>query len=76
VVSPGGALPELVEEGKTGIITAGFTADDLVAAVLRYYEDPKLTEKCAAEGQKQAKRRFDIKTWIDDTTQAYTEASK
>ena len=67
---------ELVTDSKTGLIAAGFEAADLVAAVLRYYEDPKLAERCAAEGQKQAVERFSIERWVDETERAYLEAAR
>lgn len=76
VVTPGGALPELINDGKTGIIAEGFAAKDIVKAVSRYLEDPKLQEACAKAGQKVATENYRIQDWANKTIECYKEAVK
>lgn len=76
IVTPGGALPELVQDGATGLITTGFTALDIASTVKRYLSDPKLRESCAKEGQRVARSRFTIDDWVKQTIGTYLESAK
>ncbi len=76
VVTPGGALPELVKNNQTGIIADGFNHDDLIEAIERYINNPDLMSKCAQNGQKFAEENFNIKKWITETESIFSEVAK
>jgi glycosyltransferase involved in cell wall biosynthesis len=76
VVCPGGALRELVENGRTGIIAKGFTANDIANAIFKYIENPKLAERCSGAGEESAARRFDIKGWAEKTIDVYLKTAQ
>lgn len=76
VVTPGGALPELVENGKNGIVTKRFNHNDIAEAIEKYLDNPELMTKCAIEGRKWAQEKFEIGRWIKETEKVYVESSK
>jgi glycosyltransferase involved in cell wall biosynthesis len=56
-----GGLPELVEDGVTGMLVTGDPPDvqGLAAALLRYLRDPGLRQRQGAAGRLRAEREFD-----------------
>jgi glycosyltransferase involved in cell wall biosynthesis len=76
VVSPGGALPELVEDGKTGIVAKGFSAKELTGALNKVIEDKKLRSELAEAGKKEALNKFKVEEWADKTVEAYLGVAK
>jgi len=66
VVTPGGALKELVENGKTGIISEDFNHDKLVMAIEKYIKNAELRKKCASASQKFARKNFSMDKWINN----------
>jgi len=55
-----GGVPELVEDGTTGILVPPGDRVALAEALLRLANDPKLRQLMGEEGQKRARERFDI----------------
>jgi glycosyltransferase involved in cell wall biosynthesis len=76
VVTPGGALPELVTDGETGIVTAGFGHQELAKAIEKLITEPGKMNKIAENGQKHATENFGIEKWAKDTLEAYKKAAK
>jgi glycosyltransferase involved in cell wall biosynthesis len=76
VVTPGGALPELVIDGQTGIVAKGFGSQEIAEAIKRMISDKEQMQKMAAEGQKFVANNFGIEKWAKDTLEAYKEAAK
>ncbi len=74
VVAPCGSLPELVEDGRTGVVAAACTPDALAAAILRVLGDGEMTASIAAAGREAARARFSVQRWIEGTTAAFLEA--
>jgi glycosyltransferase involved in cell wall biosynthesis len=75
VVAPHGSLPELVEDGVTGIVAADSRPQALAASILRVVCDDDLASRVAAAGQEAARRRFSIDRWLEATAAAFAEAS-
>jgi glycosyltransferase involved in cell wall biosynthesis len=75
IVTPGGALPELVRDGETGVVADGFGAEDLAKAIRRMIESNK-TVRMAESGQASIRKNFDIRTSSANTMKIYMEATK
>lgn len=54
-----GGIPEIVEDGRTGVLVTPENTDDLAAAIGRMLGDTALRELIAAAGYAQAGSRFD-----------------
>jgi glycosyltransferase involved in cell wall biosynthesis len=76
VVAPYGSLPELVEDGETGIVATDRTPEALAASILRVACDRGLASRIAAAGQEAARERFSIDRWLESTSAAFAEASR
>lgn len=70
IVSPGGALPELVNDGETGFVATGFGAAELGEVLEKTIESNKLKE-IAQNGKRAAERSFSIERWVAETVQTY-----
>lgn len=76
IVSPRGALLELVKDGETGIVMDGTAKEDIVKAINNLISDPEKAKKLALAGQKSAKEKFGVDKWIKSTEDAFIEAAK
>lgn len=54
-------IPELVEDGETGLLFAPSDWNDLASTINRLLGDPALYERLAANGQAKVKEEFDIR---------------
>lgn len=64
-----GGVPELIEEGKTGLLVPPRDSGALARAILRLAKDPELRRRMGEAARKRALERFDIHR----TAQAYAE---
>jgi len=76
VVTPVGSLPELVQDGQTGIIAASTEPASLAAAIDRLINDDKLQKSISIKAQIAAKNNFDSRKWSEQTIKAYKETAK
>jgi glycosyltransferase involved in cell wall biosynthesis len=53
-------IPELVEDGRTGLLVTPARLDQLVEALARLLEDPALRERLTREGRKKVLAEFDV----------------
>jgi glycogen(starch) synthase len=60
VASRVGGLPEVVEDGRNGLLVPPDDPDALAAAVLTVLRDPGLAERLGAEGRVRAERDFGL----------------
>jgi glycosyltransferase involved in cell wall biosynthesis len=60
VASRVGGLPEIVEDGRNGLLVPPDDPDALAAAVLTVLRDPGLAERLGAEGRARAERDFGL----------------
>lgn len=76
VVTPGGALPELVVDGQTGIVATGFGRQELTKAIEKLIAEPKKMQKMAEAGQQFAAGNFGIERWVKSTLEVYKKATQ
>lgn len=76
IVSPYGALPELVEHKETGIVMDGASHSYITEAIESLSSNKTLMKKVATNGKKSALERFGIERWSKETEKVLLEASK
>jgi colanic acid/amylovoran biosynthesis glycosyltransferase len=60
VTSRVSGIPELVEDGVSGLLTTPSRIDELVAALERLLRDPELRARLAAAGRVKVAAEFDV----------------
>lgn len=76
IVSPGGALPEIVSQGKAGYIMDGFEPEDIRAAIRKLAKDSKLKKELTQRGQAFAQEHFSKEKWLQNIRKELLEATK
>jgi len=74
IASRVGGLPEIVEDGVTGLLVEN-RAPEVAAAILRLMGDPELRARMGAEARRRVEQRFTIGQMVDGTVAAYEEAA-
>jgi len=59
-----GGVPEVVEDGVTGILVPPSNPAEMASAIMKILADPEMMERMGKEGRKRAER-FDIKMAVD-----------
>lgn len=70
-----GALPELVENRITGILTPPGDALSMAAGILELLENPDLRKKMGEAGRQRALECFDLKRAMDQTISLYEKCA-
>ncbi|MBI4061801.1 MAG: glycosyltransferase, partial [Elusimicrobia bacterium] len=65
-----GGIPEVVEDGETGLLAAPRRPEELAAALTRLIDDESLRERLAAEGRRRV-GRFGLARMADDMEKIY-----
>jgi glycosyltransferase involved in cell wall biosynthesis len=73
VASRVGGIPEVVEDGVSGVLVPPSDAVALAAACSELLLDPAARERMGDEGAKRARDRFDITTAVENTAAVYRE---
>lgn len=73
VVTDSGGSPELVVDGESGLVVRSGDAHDLVAALLRLYNDTVLRAIIGRNAQHRIADHFRIETTITETAALYRE---
>jgi glycosyltransferase involved in cell wall biosynthesis len=68
-----GGCPELVEDGRTGLVVPPAQPGALASAILRLLEDARLRDEMGMAGKARAADEFGYKRWLDATELAYLE---
>jgi len=76
IVTPVGSLPELVTDGKTGLITGDTKPESIAVAIKTLFENKELAQKIAEAGIIDVRKRFAVEKWIQDTEKIYMETAK
>ena len=63
VAYPSGGIPELIDNGRTGILTGEATAESLADAILRLIADPERMAQLCAAGRREWERRFTLERY-------------
>lgn len=66
-----GGMPEMIEEGVTGLRCPIKDAPALARAILRLLDDPALGQRLAAEARRRVVERFSTDAMVDGTVRAY-----
>lgn len=66
-----GGIPEIVVNGKTGILVEAESAEALAQALIKLIRNPKLREKMAEAGKKRVLCEFDAKKMAEEYEKVY-----
>jgi glycosyltransferase involved in cell wall biosynthesis len=64
-------IPDLVIDGRTGLLVEPNDTQQLAAAIIRLCDDPELAAKLATEGRRYCYERFDISVSLEPLLQLY-----
>ena len=67
-----GAVREVIEDGRSGLVVPPLDADALANATLRLLSDPKLRARLGREGRRLAVERYGIRSSLDAHLEALT----
>lgn len=76
VVTAAGSLPELIENGKTGLVADGTSPEVLAAAITKQLNDPKSAETMAKASRAAALKRFNLQDFSSKTYSVFKEVTK
>lgn len=71
-----GCLPEMVDEGKTGLLVAAKNAPALARAIAQLLNQPRQAEAMGREARRQAEERFTMDRFVEQTIDVYRAALK
>lgn len=60
-----GGIPELIEDGHSGILFPGGDSTSLGKVIIRILSDPKLADRLVSEGRRQAGERFTRQHYVN-----------
>jgi glycosyltransferase involved in cell wall biosynthesis len=66
-----GAVPEVIEDGRDGLLVAEPEPDAFARAVLRLLDDPALAARLGDAARQTVERRFSARALIENTLQVY-----
>lgn len=73
VASRAGAVPEIIDEGRTGLLYAPGDPADLAAQLARLLADPGLRRSMGAAAAASARERFSMDRHVDELEAVYAE---
>lgn len=76
VVSNAGALPELIQDKKTGLLVDPFDPEQWAEAILSLVKDPDFAKQLASNAKKYAISEFSVKRFVDDYNKLYKSLFK
>ena len=71
IVSNAGALPELIDNNKSGLIVDPFNKNEWASAIISLLENPTKANKFATEAKKKAEKEFSINSYINNYKSLY-----
>jgi glycosyltransferase involved in cell wall biosynthesis len=74
VASDAGALPEVVDDGRSGLVVRAGNVEALAEALARLGTDPPLRAQMGEAGLARARQRFSLAAMVDRTVAVYAEA--
>ena len=75
VVTSTGALPELIEHEKTGLVVTAGSALEMALALDRYLSDRTFSEQCATATHAAARYKYDTRKVLPQMLDSYQEAA-
>jgi glycosyltransferase involved in cell wall biosynthesis len=74
VATRAGGLPEIVEDGTTGLLVPPRDPEALAAGIVRVLSDAELAHRLSEAGERAAQARFGVDLMVDKTTALYQDA--
>jgi glycosyltransferase involved in cell wall biosynthesis len=74
VATDGGGVPEIVEDGKTGILVPMENAEAMAAAICGILSDPWMAAEMGRRGRERVKQRFTLERTARGVEQVYERA--
>ena len=68
-----GPIPEIIQNGKTGILVEPQNPNQIAEAILELRRDPEEASRIALEGKKYALEKFNVKNSIEKLSKLYEE---
>ena len=65
-------LPEIVEDGETGLVVAN-SAAAIASAIRRLIQDPSLAARLGDQGRRRVERHFTVDALVERTLHFYQE---
>ncbi len=75
VVSSAGSLPELVDDGRSGLIIREDGPAGLASGLRGLLEDEERRRRMGRRAAREARERFGLRRWIDETMEVYRMAA-
>lgn len=76
VVTPAGSLVEIVDDGKTGIISKDFSPQLIADSITKLVSNYEFSKRMGENARESVTKNFDIKKWTEDTAKVYKEILK
>jgi glycosyltransferase involved in cell wall biosynthesis len=76
IVTPVGSLPEIVIDGRNGLVTGDTSPEALATAIKTLIENPALARSLGKAAETEAKAKYSIDRWIRDTEKVFIEAAR
>jgi len=76
IATNAGGIPEVVTDGKSGILVEAADPKALADGILTLLRDPEKAKKMGEMGQKEVKLKFDLKDMIKELERTYVETAK
>ncbi len=76
VVTATGALPELIEHEKTGLVVSGGEPHEMAAGLERFLGDRSFSEMCRMAAYAKARERYDTSVVLPQMIQSYEAAGE
>jgi glycosyltransferase involved in cell wall biosynthesis len=73
VASKVGGIPEIVEDGRSGLLV-GNAAQEIAVAILRLKDDRAFAAQLAARARQSVEERFSVAAMVAGTIRAYERA--
>ena len=76
VATPVTGIPELVEDGRTGLIVPERDAAALAAAIRRLVEQPETAQRLATAGRARVEQAFDLRANVRELRALFDGAAR
>lgn len=71
VAAAAGGIPEIIENGRTGILVPPASPEALARGIVDLFEQPRLADEMAARGRQLVRSRFSVDAMVDGTLAVY-----
>jgi glycosyltransferase involved in cell wall biosynthesis len=71
VATEAGGIPEVIEDGLTGLLVPTRDPESMAAAIIRLLNDPDLRRQMGAAGILSVRERFSVERMVLDTLRVY-----